>query len=158
MAERPISFWWWAGGCVPLAVAYWSLSEGWKMQQDVTLPWLLLVAVTAGCGPSGPTKYPVQGEVRFDGKPLASGTMTLIPESPQARTTVAQIVDGKYAMEVTASDWTVNIQAVRETGPVNPTLGEAPREQYIPAKFNGDSQLKITVPSDQSEFNYDLEA
>ena len=75
----------------------------------------------AGCGPSGPTKYPVQGEVRFNGKPLPNGTMTLIPESPQARTTVAQIVDGKYAMEVTAGDWTVNIQAVRETGPVNPT-------------------------------------
>jgi hypothetical protein len=126
------------------------------MQKFVILMWLLLVGVMTGCGPSGPAKYPVQGEVRFNGKPLITGTMTLIPEAPQGRTTVAQIVDGKYAMEVTAGDWTVNIQAVRETGPINPTLGEAPREQYIPPKYNGDSQIKITVPSDQSAFNYDL--
>jgi len=128
------------------------------MRRSQILAGLLLVAVTAGCGPSGPTKYPVQGEVRFNGKPIAAGTMTLIPGSPQARTTVSQIVDGKYEMEVTAGDWTVNIQAVRETGPVNPALGEAPREQYIPARYNGDSQLQITVPSERSEFNYDLKA
>jgi hypothetical protein len=128
------------------------------MRRSQILAGLLLVAVTAGCGPSGPTKYPVQGEVRFNGKSIASGTMTLIPESPQARTTVSQIVEGKYEMEVTAGDWTVNIQAVRETGPVNPALGEAPREQYIPARYNGDSQLQITVPAEQSEFNYDLKA
>ena len=128
------------------------------MRQFRILAGFLLVAVTAGCGPSGPPKYPVQGEVRFNGKPIAAGTMTLIPESPQARTTVSQIVDGKYEMELTAGDWTVNIQAVRETGPVNPALGEAPREQYIPARYNGDSQLQITVPSERSEFNYDLKA
>ena len=121
--------------------------------------WLgmCLVMLAMGCGSSGPATYPVQGEVRFDGRPVADGTMTLIPQSPQARTVVARIVDGKYATEVTAGDWTVNIQAVRETGPVNPVLREAPREQFIPAKYNGDSKLRMTVPSEQKEFNYDLE-
>jgi hypothetical protein len=119
---------------------------------------LALFVTSAGCGPSGPTKYPVRGEVRFNGKPIDSGTMTLIPKSPQARSTVAQIMGGNYAMEVTAGEWTVNIQSVRETGPVNPALGEAPREQYLPAKYNGDSRLLITVPSEQSEFNYNLES
>ena len=121
--------------------------------------WLgmCLVMLAMGCGSSGPATYPVQGEVRFDGRPIADGTMTLIPQSPQARTVVARIVDGKYATEVTAGDWTVNIQAVRETGPVNPVLREAPREQFIPAKYNGDSKLRMTVPSEQKEFNYDLE-
>jgi hypothetical protein len=70
---------------------------------------------------------------------------------------VARIVDGRYSTEVTAGDWTVNIQAVRETGPVNPVLREAPREQFIPAKYNGESKLQMTVPSEQKEFNYDLE-
>ena len=121
--------------------------------------WLgmCFVMLAMGCGSSGPATYPVQGEVHFDGRPVADGTMTLIPQSPQARTVVARIVDGKYATEVTAGEWTVNIQAVRETGPVNPVLREAPREQFIPAKYNGDSKLQMTVPSEQKEFNYDLE-
>lgn len=117
---------------------------------------LALLAVV-GCGPSGPAKYPVEGLVQFQGNPIPQGTLTLIPQSSQARTTVAQIVDGKYDAEITAGEWTVNIQAVRETGPINLALGEAPREQYIPAKYNGESKLSIRVPSEQSEFNFDLE-
>ena len=124
------------------------------------LNWLgfLLLSATTGCWSSGPPKYPVMGEVQFKKAPIESGTLTLIPKSSQARTTVARIVNGKYSTEVTAGDWTVNIQAVREKGPVDPRLGEAPREQYIPIKYNGDSQLQITMPSDKNEFNFDLES
>jgi hypothetical protein len=113
--------------------------------------------VAAGCGPTGPAKYPVQGMVKFKNAPIEAGTMTLIPKSRQARTTVANIVNGKYAMEVTAGDWTVNIRAVREKGAPDPKGGETPREQYIPAKYNSDSTVVISLPSDQKEFNYDLE-
>lgn len=116
----------------------------------------LVLLTVVGCGPSGPAKYPVAGLIQFQGKPIPQGTLTLIPQSSQARTTVAQIVDGKYDAEITEGKWNVNIQAVRETGPINPALGEAPREQYIPAKYNGESKLSITVPSEQSEFNFDL--
>ena len=122
------------------------------------LAWgLVLVVSSIGCGASGPEKFPVAGEVRFKGEPIPDGTLTLIPKSSQARTTVAKIVDGKYATEATAGDWTVNIQAVRETGPVIPALGEAPRAQYLPPKYNGESTLQITIPSDDNQFNYDLE-
>ena len=62
-----------------------------------------------------------------------------------------------YAMKVPAGDWTVNIRAVREKGPVDPKAREAPREQYIPAKYNGDSKVVVTLPSEKKEFNYDLE-
>ena len=118
---------------------------------------LALIAAASGCKPSESLKYPVEGAVRFMNEPIESGTMTLIPKSPQARTTVGQIVHGKYAVEVTAGDWTVNIRAVREKGPPDPKEGEVPREQYIPAKYNNESTTVITVPSDQTEFNYDLQ-
>lgn len=116
-----------------------------------------LISTAMGCAPSGPTKYPVKGEVRFNNKLIESGTMTLIPKSPTARTAVAKIVNGKYSMEVPAGNWTVNIQAVRLKQPDDPELRDPPREQYIPAKYNGDSTLQISVPSDQKEINYDLE-
>lgn len=127
------------------------------MKLSITLLGICLLAVTPGCGTSGPPKYPVQGLVKFKNEPIEAGTMTLIPKSPQARTTVANIVNGNYAMEITAGDWTVNIRAVREKGTPDPKGGETPREQYIPAKYNGDSTVVITLPSDRKEFNYDLE-
>lgn len=135
----------------------WLSTTGGPLQLLAIIVGVFLVFVEIGCAPSGPATYPVKGTVRFKNEPIETGTMTLIPKSPQARTTVAQIKDGKYSMVVTAGDWTVNIQAVREAGPVIPALGEAPREQYIPAKYNGESTLQISVPSDQKEFNYDLE-
>src|SRR5687768_17175826 len=95
-----------------------------------------LFAVVCGCGTSGPPTHPVSGAVSFTGQPLPSGTMTFIPDSPSARTTVTKIIEGRYDAELTEGSWTVNIQAVRETGPVIPALREAPREQFIPAKYN----------------------
>src|ERR1700751_6145490 len=118
---------------------------------------LCLLAIAAGCGKADPVKYPVQGEVRFKNAPIEKGTMTLIPKSSTARAAVSPIVNGKYKTEVTAGDWTVNIRAVREKGQPDPKGGETPREQYIPAKYNNDSKVVITVPSDKSEFNYDLD-
>jgi len=118
---------------------------------------IFLISTAMGCAPSEPNKYPVKGEVRFNNEPIESGTLTLIPKSPTARTVVAKIVSGKYSMEVPAGNWTVNIQAVRLKQPVDPELRDPPREQYIPAKYNGDSSLQISVPSDQKEINYDLE-
>jgi hypothetical protein len=128
-----------------------------KMRSILNLILLGLLAAAAGCGSSGPARYPVQGMVKFKNVPIESGTMTLIPKSTQARTTVANIVNGKYAMEVTAGDWTVNIRAVREKGTPDPKGGEVPREQYIPSKYNGDSTLMVAIPSDQKEFNFDLQ-
>ncbi len=118
---------------------------------------LMLIIATVGCNPSGPATYRVRGEARFKGEAIENGTMTLIPKSSQARTTVAPIENGKYAMEVTAGDWTVNIRAICEKGPPAREGGEVPREQYIPAKYNTDSTTVITVPSEKTEFNYDLQ-
>ena len=116
-----------------------------------------LVAVVCGCGASGPPTHPVNGAVSFTGQPLSNGTMTFIPDSPSARTTVTKIVAGRYDAELTEGSWTVNIQAVRETGPVIPALREAPREQFIPAKYNRQSTLTVSVPVEQSAVDFNLE-
>jgi hypothetical protein len=118
---------------------------------------LLIAIMLTGCGSSGPAKYSVGGTVTFKGEPLPTGKMTLTPANSKAKTTVAEITAGKFATEVTEGDWAVNIQAVRETGPVIEALREAPREQYLPAKYNSESTLKITVPSAEGKFDFALE-
>jgi hypothetical protein len=124
----------------------------------VASPLVLLAGclVLAGCGPSGPPTYPIAGVVTYDGKPLPTGTLTLIPDSPKARTTVAPITDGVYSTAITAGEWTVNIMAVRNTGPVDPKLKEAPREQYLPAKYNRQSTMKVTSPVEGGKKDFDL--
>ncbi len=124
-----------------------------------SLKLLIVIGLFAliGCGPSGPPKYSIEGLIKYDGQSLPKGTLTLIPSSSTAKTVVVPIENGTYSADVTEGDWTVNIQAVRETGPVIKELREAPREQYLPREYNSDSQLKITVPSDQPTFNFDLE-
>jgi hypothetical protein len=121
---------------------------------------LLTAAVTLniGCGQSGPPTYEIHGAVHYDGKPIPVGTLTLIPDTPTGRTVVAKIESGQYVAELTEGTWTVNVQAVRETGPVIPSLGEAPREQYIPSRYNRDSTLKVTAPPGNPEQNFELEA
>jgi predicted small lipoprotein YifL len=128
-----------------------------KFDFSASLLAIGLVAIIAGCGKSGPVKYPIQGEVRFKNTPIENGTMTLIPKSSSARTAVSSIVNGKYKTEVTAGEWTVNIRAVREKGKPDTKGGETPREQYIPAKYNNDSKVVVTLPSEKTEFNYELD-
>ena len=110
----------------------------------------------AGCGPAGPPTYPIAGVVTYDGKPIPRGTLTLIPDDPKARTTVAQITDGAYATAITEGEWTVNLMAVRETGPVDPKLEEAPREQYLPVKYNRQSTMKVSSPVEGGKKDFDL--
>lgn len=126
------------------------------MSDRVAIVSACLFVAAVGCNRAEPT-YPVKGGVHFKGAAIENGTMTLIPKSPKARTAVSPIANGKYSMEVPAGDWTVNIRAIRDKGVPDPKARENPREQYIPAKYNNDSKVVITLPSDKSEFNYDLD-
>jgi hypothetical protein len=82
------------------------------MKSSVVWLGLCCLVATVGCTKS-PATYPVEGLVRFKGAPIENGAMTLVPKSPQARTTVSPIVSGKYSMKVAAGDY-VNIRAVAE--------------------------------------------
>lgn len=121
-----------------------------------SLVWLAGCLALAGCGPAGPPTYPIAGVITYDGKPIPNGTLTLIPDDSKARTTVAQISDGAYSTAITEGEWTVNIMAVRDTGPVDPKLKEAPREQYLPAKYNHQSTMKVTSPVEGGKKDFDL--
>ena len=116
-----------------------------------------LLCVSAGCGGKGPSTYPVTGTVTFNGTPLDQGQIVLMSADGHSTPTGGAIVDGKFALQSTPGEKTVEITATREAGPVNPTMGQAAREQYIPQKYNVESTLKATVvPAGANAFDFPL--
>lgn len=117
-----------------------------------------------GCGTGG--IFFLEGRVTLDGSPLEDGYITFIPEAdtpgPDA---VAPVRDGRFAITATGGPLTgtfrVKIIANRETdrkqvddisGKLVPII-----QQYIPARYNEQSELIIEVREDQpNEFKFAL--
>lgn len=115
------------------------------------------LAVASGCGPSGPPKYPVEGNVSFEGQPISSGYISFVPQDSKGRTASTNIENGQFSTEARAGDYKVQIQASQEYGPVIPSMGERARKQYIPRKYNQDTTLSATVQAEDNVFDYELE-
>ena len=125
------------------------------MQSKTALTLATLLAV-AGCGDSGPRRYPVTGEVTWEGQPLPDGDILFTPPGggvPDA----GKIVAGEFKLRATEGPKTVAIFATRESGQVDPEMGAAPRESYIPARYNDQSNLTAEVdPGGENHFRFEL--
>ena len=116
-----------------------------------------LQSTSPGCGAKGPATYPVSGTVTFNGAPLDNGQISLRSVDGDATPAGGVILEGKFTLQSTAGEKIVEINATREAGPVDPTMGQAPREQYIPKKYNVESTLRATVaPDGPNTFEFPL--
>jgi hypothetical protein len=117
---------------------------------------LALAMIFAGCrGSQGPERVVVSGTANYNGKPIADGHILFSPTTalPIAAGT---IVNGKYKVDglggVPVGRHKVQFEAFRTDplsgkDPQRLRFGDTVRLQYLPAKFNTDSQLEITIPS-----------
>ncbi|MBN1911319.1 MAG: hypothetical protein JW818_16370 [Pirellulales bacterium] len=123
------------------------------------LPCIVVAVVVAAiCPGCSEGRYPVQGAVTFDGKPIDEGTITFEPADGQGPTTGARIVAGKYELTGDSAAWpgkkTVRIIAVRKTGrkvrdefsASGAMIDEVQR--YIPDIYNTNSTLSCEVTPD----------
>jgi hypothetical protein len=125
------------------------------------------LVVDAGCKrlavPSG-----CQGEVSYEGKPVATGQIRFFPlagtPGPGASTTVR---DGRYTIAVgpglTAGTYLVAVMATRPTGrKLRPEPGYedagpvAEEESYIPERFNANSTLRVTLEPGENAHDFRL--
>jgi hypothetical protein len=116
---------------------------------------LFAAALLALLGCSGPPRTTVSGKVTFDGQPLASGQIVFEPQGT-GRLGIAQISAGAYTMPAehgpTAGAYVVRITANRPSGRKTkaglgangPSLVDR-HEQFLPAKYNEQSELKAEV-------------
>ena len=114
--------------------------------------------MTAGCGSSGPERAVVSGEVTYNGQPVEKGTIRFLPtKGTETPPWGAHIVDGKYKAYgkggVPVGTHKVEILGYRTrpgqvpTGepPPGMTAEEAAREQFLPPKYNTQTELEITI-------------
>jgi hypothetical protein len=111
----------------------------------------MLAVTLAGCGHGGPPRALVSGTVTYRGSAIPEGAISFIPtDGTTGPTMTVAIVDGTYKMDkfggVPTGAYQVRIVAARG----RPTDGKQADTgfrlvQYIPAKYNTKSDLKITV-------------
>jgi hypothetical protein len=117
----------------------------------------LMLAGLGGCGPSGPAKYKVTGNVTWNGSPLPEGQIVFTPEDPKVSADAGKIVNGAFDVLVKPGSKRVEIYASREGTKVDPAMGAAPREAYIPERYNAKTILKADVtPGGENRFTYTL--
>ncbi|WP_146119377.1 hypothetical protein [Blastopirellula marina] len=132
------------------------------------LPLSLLAAlaiVSVGCGPTGPQRYPVSGTVTFDGTPVEEGEVIFYSTEPGGHPDAGHIADGKFAFDSLPGLKRVEITATREGSPLKMKTGIEPGEmvpkveQYLPARFNRETELEATVdPSGSNDFKFALDS
>lgn len=122
----------------------------------------------SGCtGDRGPERVVVSGKVTYNGKSIPTGEIRFMPvlTSPGVPVSGSFIVDGNYKAGshggVAVGAYKVQIEAYRR---LPPTPGqrpledfEAPREQYLPQKFNTQTQLEMTIEPGSGEIVKDFD-
>jgi len=106
------------------------------------------LAVTGGCGPSGPKLYPVSGTVTWNDAPLPDGDIIFVPELPGE--VAGKVKDGKFACMAQPGDRKVKILATRE-GPVDPQMGAPRREQFLPPKYSSGELTELRAVVKESD-------
>ncbi len=124
----------------------------------VLLRMIILLIITLFMGGCGSNRFPVAGEVTFDGKPVEQGTISLEPVDRQGPTTGGKIINGKYRLEGDAAPLpgkkTVRISASRKTGRKISAGSLAQKgemveeiERYIPDIYNKKTTLTCEIGS-----------
>ena len=127
--------------------------------------WCLLVTMS-GCNKS-PKRQGVAGTVQLDGKPIDKGQIQFTPVKggPSAGT---DILGGQYKLEGPRGpgigQYKVEITAYRAGQPGQYDAATKQREvaliQYVPAKYNEDSELlrEITEAGELMQLDFDLKS
>lgn len=130
-----------------------------------------IVAIINGCGRDGPERVVVSGTITFHGEPVKTGEIRFIPtKGTEGPAEGALLVDGQYLANgkggVPVGTYMVTIVAWNGRAPTrdmpSPDAAtgrqskESSRKQLLPAKYNTQSQLEITIPSGSGSIIHDL--
>lgn len=130
----------------------------------------LACGLVTGCGTGDDLpRERVSGTVKFDGKPLATGTISFLPTAADAPGTgsLVPIVEGSYEVPLdkglVPGPYRVVISRTEEGAqPTNPQPGDGDApivKELIPAKYNRETKLKADVAKGgENVFDFALDA
>jgi hypothetical protein len=123
---------------------------------------ILVTVVLAGCS-SKPAGGTVKGKVTLDGQPLATGQILFVAVDQGVPSAEATVTAGQFEALVPPGEKRVEVRAPKVTGkkkmydtPDSPTVDTV--VELLPAKYNVNSELKLTVDGSVQEQNFDLQS
>ncbi len=105
------------------------------------------------------TKVTVSGTVSYQGQPIEQGEISFDPTDPRVSPDGAVITNGSYLAEVSPGEKIVRIRASRLIPAERLSKYDPPglREDFLPAKFNANSETRIEIEATGDHTaNYDL--
>jgi hypothetical protein len=124
-----------------------------------------LLALCLGCGSK---TIRIEGTVTYNGKPISEGTIEFLPiEGTSGPSVGGKIKEGRYEFSTDkgltrGGRYQVLISALAKTGRKVPNImkpGGPPMElseNYIPAMYNSESNLKVTLSKDSTTNTFDF--
>ncbi len=141
---------------------------GYRIAAAMTL--IVTAVIFAGCDSGGPERTTITGCVTYRGEPIPEGSITFVAEDNAKKTSMsAAIEEGEYQLDalggLPTGNYRVKIVATRElsesekksriaAGMSGPALSP---QQYIPKKYNIESELKIAVEPGSRSLTHDFE-
>lgn len=125
----------------------------WAEKLSVALLVMPLLATfsASGCSkPGRPGYHTVTGRVTFDGQPLANGFVQFVAVGSKAPPESGRIEKGLYRLASQAGKMTVHVLSTRLTGKMDPVMGTAIEEMFIPQRYNSKSELTAEVTADKA--------
>ena len=129
----------------------------------------LMTALLVGGGEDdGLERVVVSGAVKYQGKPIPVGMIRFVPPPTSAApASGSQIIDGRYSANirggVPVGTYKVNIEAYSTVTNTTPPSKSAPpglpvvNKQYLPAKYNANTTLEITIQPGSGEITKDFD-
>jgi hypothetical protein len=147
-----------------------TIGRGWGWNAvALSLGCALATVFLGGCKDRGPQRVVVSGTITYNGKPVPAGDIRFVPVGASgAPMAGAEIKDGKYRADghggVPVATHKIEIEAYRadptgKTGNTPPPVMArgAPRYQYLPKRYNTDSELKITIEPGSKQLTKDFD-
>lgn len=138
----------------------------------VTVGGILATCLTGCDVDRGPERVLVSGTVSFNGEPVSEGTIRFMPADANSTSPMAgaMIRDGKYKIDtrggapvgthkILIEGYRVHPSAMNSNAPIEVqamTRG-VPRIQYLPKRYNVDSELQITIESGSEDIVKDFD-
>jgi hypothetical protein len=130
---------------------------------------VVLLAPLLGCGRpyTGPARYPLAGQVSYDGEPIDAGTISFLPlDGTDLRVSGGEIVDGAYAVAAergaNEGKYRVEIRWSRKTGKKyfdrDLQMEFDARKEGLPPKYHEQSELTATVSASETKFDFHLKS
>ena len=118
--------------------------------------WLVALTACWGCGGAGDRyqRFPIQGTVEHDGKPLKTGVIAFIPGGDGAAGT-ADVVDGAFHLSATdglsPGAYRVEVYRIQPTGKKisssdDPSIQVDETANIVSKNFNTATTLKADIP------------